>query len=464
MYPLLKSLNTYSVKMYKSHIAKWGLDKKNKEPEMRAIVRKNKQRAGQGKRSNFLVRKRQLDFAEVVRYWQRKGMTIDEVVARSIASPTPEAIECFTPPVTSPMTLPEDLANPEYILRIIRGYIAASFESGIWVKTDPWDGCYSIKDGRNADWYCEFADLSNLAVWSFSTHNFEEAEKSMSDSFAISRKIIIAEQPDLLPVFLRRMVCMPRTRGHEIALRIIHQLSTTSKELLGEKHPLCLFWTRFAAIPWSQTEDIISRCFHVITDDFESLLGPVHRSTWGCRLSISELDINLAILRKLVNTCESALGSYDGRTLHVRVWLMDCTFKTGHYAEAKRLGEDILASLHEIQEVLQSYSDWWFSISSWEIIARCQYALGEPHLAIQSLEVAVHLGIMNYLAQAEPLSTLIITLERWYIEQGQMNEAIAARNRWFKFLKGPTLRGAFQNGLGGLTERMRIERQIENHR
>ena len=40
--------------MYKTHIKQWGLDKKNKEPEMRAIVYKYQQRADQGKNLQFV--------------------------------------------------------------------------------------------------------------------------------------------------------------------------------------------------------------------------------------------------------------------------------------------------------------------------------------------------------------------------------------------------------------------------
>lgn len=53
-------------------IKQWGLDKKNKENEMRAIVHKNKQRSDQGKRSVYRTRDRQVDYADVVRYFNRK--------------------------------------------------------------------------------------------------------------------------------------------------------------------------------------------------------------------------------------------------------------------------------------------------------------------------------------------------------------------------------------------------------
>ena len=418
--------------MYKTHIAKWGIDKKNKEPEMRAIVRKNKQRAEQGKRSNFRVRKQQLNFAEVVRYWERKGVNIDEVIARSTASPTPEAIECFTP-VSSPIMPPEDLATPEFILRSIRGYIAASFESGTWVKTDPRRGCYSIKDGSGSghNHPAEFANFWGLAARLLAMKKFDEMEETLSAASVASRKMLLAEHPTSLSVILKRIVTMKFRNAHELALRILRQLSATSGELLGEIHALSLFWAWLAAIPWSQIEDIISRCLDVIVDDFESIVGPMHTSTLNCRLSQIDVDINLGMLRRLLDKCEIALGSCDRRTLIFRCKLMNCTFTKGHYAAAKRMGEDLLTHVQRNQELIKSN---WFKITSQRIIARCQYALGEPYIAISNLKVAIHLCMKHYGAQDGLARTWLVTLEQWYIGQGQLNEATAARDWRIKLL------------------------------
>ena len=432
MYSQLTSLYTCSVKMYKTHIAKWGLDKKNKEPEMRAIVRKNKQRAERGKRSNFHVRKRQLDFAEVIRYWQRKGVTIDEVIARSIASPMPEAVECFTPPVASPMTPPEDLATPEYILRIIRGYIAASFESGTWVMTDPRSECYSIKDHLGLNHGIDFRNLCNLSAKLFDWGEFDEMEKTLHAASVMSRKMLLAEDPESLKEILSLIAEMQSRNEHEIALRIFRQLSATSKELLGETHPLSLFLVWLAATPWSQIRDIFSRSFDVLIDDFESFVGPMHLSTLNFRLSSSEMDSNPAVLRRLLEKCESALGSYHKRTLQVRMLLMYFTVKKGHYAEAKRLGEDLLAHFPRNQD---SANSAWFSAVSHRVIALCHYSLGKPHSAIQNLEQAIHLQLEKFGAQDGVVRKWLFTLEQWYSEQGQSNAATAVRDQRVKILE-----------------------------
>ena len=416
--------------MYKTHITKWGLDKKNKESEMRAIPRKNKQRAEQGKRSHFRVRKRDLDFAEVVRYWKRKGVTVDEVIARSMASPTPETVECFTV-VSSPITPPDDLATPEYILRIIRGYIAASFESGTWVKTDPRILCYSTKAPKDANSTMDFSTMCQLAIELFSTQRIDEAENALSVTSAISRKMLIAEQPETLTIILERLLMMQFYHCHDIALRILHQLSASSKELLGENHPFCLFTAWLAAMPRSQMKDIISRCFDVMTADFESLVGPMHSSALFPRLNINIPNDNLAALRRLLNRCESALGSYDGRTLGVRIRLMAGTGSEGHRAEAISMGEDLVAFLQTTDAVRGSN---WFEMQCYTLMAGSHHALGELDQAIVTIQAAIDLNITHYGSEIAGLSRSLFTLEGWYIEQGNLDAAMIARDQRIRLL------------------------------
>ena len=146
--------------MYKKRIKQWGLDKKNKEPEMRAIVRKRKQRADQGKGSTIRVRGQVLDFEKVVRYFHRKGVSIEDIIAQQTASSTPKAVE-FSTPVPSPIRTPQVLAVPERIMHCIQDYLKGSFESGTWIKTDPTHQCFSVKDKSNCS--SDIKEFSRIA-------------------------------------------------------------------------------------------------------------------------------------------------------------------------------------------------------------------------------------------------------------------------------------------------------------
>ncbi|KAL2043887.1 hypothetical protein N7G274_003407 [Stereocaulon virgatum] len=95
-----------TIKMYKTRIKQWGLDtKNNREREMRAIARIHKHRLDQGKQSIYRVAGRLIEYEDVVRYFRRKNICIEDVVARGTSSPIPEAVQCFTP-VLSPANSP----------------------------------------------------------------------------------------------------------------------------------------------------------------------------------------------------------------------------------------------------------------------------------------------------------------------------------------------------------------------
>ena len=68
----LVELMPSSERMYKRRIEKWLLDKNNKLKEMVAIVRIQRQRENDGKRTRFRVRGRPMDLAEIGRYMKRR--------------------------------------------------------------------------------------------------------------------------------------------------------------------------------------------------------------------------------------------------------------------------------------------------------------------------------------------------------------------------------------------------------
>ncbi|KAE9364653.1 hypothetical protein N431DRAFT_354655 [Stipitochalara longipes BDJ] len=90
-------------KMYKDRINKWRLDKKNKESDMLAILRKKTQREAIGKRSSFRVRGQPVSMEEVLQYFKRKKNMRDE---EAYNAPTPSDVSCRTPsPTPAPVYL-----------------------------------------------------------------------------------------------------------------------------------------------------------------------------------------------------------------------------------------------------------------------------------------------------------------------------------------------------------------------
>ena len=83
--------------MYKDRITKWRLEKKNKQIDMLAILRKKTQRDAVGKQSSFRVRGRPVTIEEVLHYFKRKKSAGDE---DAYNAPTPSDVSCRTPSPT----------------------------------------------------------------------------------------------------------------------------------------------------------------------------------------------------------------------------------------------------------------------------------------------------------------------------------------------------------------------------
>jgi hypothetical protein len=98
-------LTGYSLKMYKDRIRKWRLDKKHKEGDMLAILRKQTERNAVGKGSSFRVRGQLVTIEEVLHYLKRKKNVRDE---EAYNAPTPSDVSCRTPSPAPILVPPEN--------------------------------------------------------------------------------------------------------------------------------------------------------------------------------------------------------------------------------------------------------------------------------------------------------------------------------------------------------------------
>ncbi len=103
-----------SIETYKSHIIKWGFDKKNKESEVLAIVRKKIERERMGKATEFFLRGRPYDFEDAERYLKRRKIAIRDVLERP--PPSPPTLRCSTPEVLLSPGAPAVFGLPSRIL------------------------------------------------------------------------------------------------------------------------------------------------------------------------------------------------------------------------------------------------------------------------------------------------------------------------------------------------------------
>ena len=433
--------------MYKMRIKQWGLDKKNnKENEMRAIVHKNKQRLDQGKPSVYRTRDRQVDYADVVRYFNRKKISIDDVIARRTGSATPEAVECFTPvlspatlravesftPVLRPIMTPQVLAIPERIFASIWVYFQGSFESGTWKSTgEGFRHCQTTKvpkDGLSR--LSMLSDQCLLACRLFANESFSEAGKTLISATAGIKKILLAEDPGTLLSLFGLITEAHRHKRNEIALAILRQYSAMAEVLLGSEHPLCYISGWLTSVDPSQSNDVIGRCKESVADHFEILIGPMHRSTLNARMiSIEDRTRKEEWLQDFLGKCENDMGSLDPRIWEVRYELALHCFYKHKYLEAKKSSQELLAQAQYPQLMRMGVN---YQTDSLYIIALSQHALGETKSAESTLREAIDLSGSK--RQGRAMFWLTI-LEGWLLEKGQRSSAAQVKDRRRKVLE-----------------------------
>jgi hypothetical protein len=425
--------------MYKSRITQWNLDKKNKENEMRAVARKRKLRRDQGKPSIFHVRGRSVDSDEEVRYWHRKGVTVDDVIARRTMSRTPEAVQVFTR-IHSPVLTPAELATPERIFRSIQDYIAGSFEAGTWAKTYEHSLCYSTKVNGSAPVGLSFLRGCMEACHLFERDHFLDGGRVLLAATAGLKNMVLTEDPDILAKLCTTVIYMRWRKRDEIAIAILRQFSALSGVLLASEHPLRHICAWLSSVDSSQFEDIIYRCMQSIVDQFESCLGSIHRSTLLYRLMLCEIRrcegaTTKDMLQDLLDKCEMNLGLHDDRSMYIRDFFMNYHRVTGNYVEAIKTSQELYAYCQQSQPSLLLCH---YGLTALRNMAECQYALDQVHLAITNLREAIRLRTSIWGRRDDMARSWLLLLEGWFLQHGQpesANEVRATRREMLELIE-----------------------------
>ena len=405
---------TLRIKVYKTHIKQWGLDKKNKENEMRAVIRKTACRATKGKDSTFYIRGKTVDFENVVRYWQRKGVfSIDEIIARREASKTPEAVECYTP-VLSPLRTPDELARDERMLVAVRDYQQLSLQTGM--------GSSSI--------LTQLTTLYSLSILScdlFHKQSSHEAGQALIKATAGIQSIVQAQSPDSVSYMLGTIQYLHSHNKAEIAKSILRQFAAMSHHLFPSEHPSRIIWSRLASVDLSDRGHFghVSRLsMRVNVDWLEKLLGPLHHTTIGAKLEVSASYRGSQLLRQrelglqsLFRECELTYGPDHDRTSRLGLELAWYYLENDNPMEAKRRAQAVCNKTRS--------KNW--RVYGLEPLARLQHKIGEMVAAEENMRKAVDLGITIWGCHDGEVHQMMLELEDWLAEQGELDSAAQLR-------------------------------------
>ncbi len=415
----------YRDRMYPQRIKDWGLDKNNKDKEMRAIVRNVADRAAHGKVSKIRVRGRSCDYQDVVRYWKRKKMLVDDILARRSMSKTPDDVKVCTP-LLSPIRTPEVLAIPERILVMLRDYHRGSFDAGTWRSVGEHRLCETTKvteDGSNA--ICELHSRIIYACALFNEDFSKEAGQFLNRAFRIIRGIVFTEGPETFQQLLRILSDTSRRGRTEIELAVIRYFSSMGGVLLGDQHPFKLICGWLASLDLAdQGHDMamLRRSIEVIYEAFKESLGPLHFTLISSFLDTFKLGLwgkndtgsqNLAF-QTLLHECEDVLGPDDDRTLEVRL--------TMAYYYRDRC--EYFAAIEQAQALVAQNTSILYHIRGLKEIARSRYHLQEIHPAFRALAQGIDKAIDEWGAGDSETQRMMLELENLMADQG-MPEAAA---------------------------------------
>ena len=334
--------------MLKKRIGKWGLDnKRNRKIEMIAVVRKEHQRSRIGKQSTFRARGHQIDYNDVIRYWERKHMGVEDVLAEYASrEPTPEGVEVITP-VSSPVSTPTDFAVPERLLKIIADYYRASFENGVWISVDPTSLCESTKDPGNAILLLShLLHHTNSACHLFDVGKPREAGQYLISGTAVVKKLICAEFPMTVPFVLAWLAHFCRKGRPEMAMAIMQQIATLGNVVLSPNHPTPQIFSYLSKVESSKFIELVSRINCSLGDCFEHELGATHPSTISARNSYAytvQHDNILSTQRQRLLPNRGQMSElHDVQWLVTRDLLAQHLLHMKRYAEAERKCHEIL--------------------------------------------------------------------------------------------------------------------------
>lgn len=423
------------IKMYKTRIALWGLDNKNKsDKEMRAAVRKFSQRTHNGKATKCRLRGKSVDYTEMVRYFARKSLSIEDVIAkgRRRTSKTPEKVVCLTP-ITSPITSPGVYEALESLFTIIRSYVAGSFGSGTWTITEQGRSCYSVKrtcstGGEMSVIEASFYESCDL----LDTGASQEAEWVQKTAMVKLRQAVYVEEPYMSHRVLK-LVDHLFTRGRlEVALNMLAAVADLGASTLGQQHPIPSIARLLMLIKQPHIGEVVGQCHRALADHFENVLGPLHTTALHIRSESGQSSVEFQ--RNLFFRCQAKLGLKDRRTIEVHSNLVKSLYQRGLYPEAMKECEWILGLPHMTRPVVERNTLYIHAFCLHQL-ASCHYMLRNRQPALATLREAIDVQVFHGGPWDSLARNWIVHLQNWLAEYGREDELAEAR-RWWNLMIG----------------------------
>ena len=431
--------------MYKKRFTKWDLRKNHTDPEMRAVAVKTRKRKLQNRDTISYVRGKEVTQGAVERYFRRRRIDLNDVIAESDGVPTPPTVQCATPPYASPTlstpTVPFMMAVPEQALHSIGVYITGSFDPNVngqstWLSTSETEFACSSQATDKATRAALTAHMDTLhnqalvACFLFSENRGLEAVQNLSSAMAGIKEITRFQYPPLLDRLPRTLLAVTLDKQRsEIAYMILNQFAEMADIQHGSAHPLAEFCRLLASMDSRSLIEAIYVATRTIRDGFQKALGPFHRTTLAAqytyvRTVLAAQGREAIGYRKVVSDCEVRLAAGDLRIVKARSDLAMFLLRTKQYVGGKLEAETIISETKN-----EAWSLEWRNVRTillcargYSCLAGCEYGLGRVEEAIVQKRIAIELYKSLDGEQNAHVHEEMFWLAEWLFEVGKMEE------------------------------------------
>ncbi|TIC90411.1 hypothetical protein CH35J_011545 [Colletotrichum higginsianum] len=419
-----------TVKMYKSRIWKWGLDKKLKGDEVLAIMLLKRDRDMLRRPTEFRIRGQPVDLENISRYLKRNP----SLMAKFKAGQTPSVqtaleVTCRTPsPPPSParaLAPTMEMQSTEQVLCLFRDYIDGSFSSGGWRCEFDVD-CSNSRSNQGD----RSNDLFERVIASFALVNRcmirgdqININSVLGPAFESLKEIVAAESPD----FVARTVCLlwylDRHHKHDLLRLVLDYLAGLIPIVLGPHHILAHIWRRLGATEFSDYYELSMRLYSLLLPDIEERVGSANYLT---HLLYSDY-LDCIFARQDPEDCEAMLSGHRARAEasgQTHPWLDDMALSHAGLLAACKENQ---GRLDEAVEVLTTHMNTCSMTDEQEAAVNLElgvkyYRMANISAAITSFKSAARIALTSD-ADERISMTALANLERLLRQTDKMAKA-----------------------------------------
>ncbi|KAL8887121.1 MAG: hypothetical protein Q9215_005268 [Flavoplaca cf. flavocitrina] len=469
----------FDATMYKARIRKWGLDKKIKEHEARAILCLHD--SLHNKSTPIRLRGRRVDIRRVEHYFQRKGMSINDVlktpavnvqdvtvdmptIATVIRSSSRRSSESSTgqdsdttatsfegdePPaskVVAATVSPQCLSDPdsfmiaESVFADVHQYIMQSFGLGFWVSYGSDEFCrnrktVAIENGTNP-----YHNETRVACFLFKNNQPAEAKRHLRQVFRTAKTLVHRQAMRALPYIIESLAILVANGKHQCAIEMLKQLSVafgldSSQTTLIFKR---IFWMMRPLVGQDGADGFLLATVRSLIGSYEKVLGVSHLQTTettsvltrvsDCLYGPVGLDVSLNILyHKMVEQ----YGAHNVRSLSVLLDIANIQLQCHQYSSAEATAQKSVEGASSLLNSLQTHATISLLCDSHYIVAQAQDKQENIRFSEQNYRKALEISQREWGSNDLDVVGYRTLLWQWLIAQGREQET------WELELQGP---------------------------